>query len=103
MIQLLKVLWRNFWCNFSFPDKITTLWVLVDIVSSFSPDINNAIEASIELCMHIRSDRFKIFEDIKAEIAALASINKEESLEQYETKETQIQELQNEKAKWIIN
>ena len=99
MTQLPKVLWRNFCRNFSLADKITTLWVLVDIVSNFSPDIKNAIEASMELCMHIRSDRFKIFKDIKAETTALASINKEESLEEYEAKETHIQELQDEKSK----
>lgn len=99
MSQLPKVLWRNFCRNFSLEEKITTLWILVDIVSNFSPDIKNAIEASMELCMHIRSDRFKIFKDIKAETTALATIDKDKNCEEYAAKETQIQELQEEKAK----
>ncbi|KAG0663138.1 hypothetical protein C6P44_001980 [Monosporozyma unispora] len=98
MTQLPKALWRNFCRNFSIQEKITALWVLVDIISNFSPDIKNAIEASMEMCMHIRSDRFKIFKDIKAETTALSAIDKENDPEAFAAKEAQLQKLQDDKT-----
>lgn len=98
MTQLPKALWRNFCRNFSLEDKVTAIWILVDIISNFSPDIKNAIEASMEVCMHIRSDRFKIFKDIKVETTDLRGIDKEKNPDDYIAKEAQLQKLQNDKA-----
>lgn len=98
MTQLPKALWRNFCRNFSLEDKVTALWVLVDIISNFSPDIKNAIETSMEVCMHIRSERFKIFKDIKAVTTDLRAIDKEKNPEDHKAKDMQLQKLQEDKT-----
>lgn len=69
--QLNKLLWRNFCRNLSLNEKVTCLWILVDLVSNFSQDIKTSMEDSMELCGQIRSERFKAMRDLKTESLTL--------------------------------
>lgn len=69
--QLPKQLWRNF-CYLSFEEKLNALWILVDLVSNFSPDIKSALETSMDLCGQIRSERFRVAKDLKSETTTLS-------------------------------
>ncbi|SCV01194.1 LAMI_0G09934g1_1 [Lachancea mirantina] len=69
--QLGKSLWRNFCQNLSLEEKVESLWILVDLTSNFSQDIKEAVDASMELCSQLRSERFKISRDLKVEISKL--------------------------------
>ena len=72
--QLPKQLWRNFCRKLSFSDKVNALWILVDLVSHFSPDIKAAVDDSMELCGQIRSERFKVARELKTEAAVLSNL-----------------------------
>lgn len=72
--QLPKQLWRNFCRKLSFSDKVNALWVLVDLVSHFSPDIKTAVDDSMELCGQIRSERFKVARELKTEAVVLSNL-----------------------------
>ncbi|EJS43785.1 itc1p [Saccharomyces arboricola H-6] len=75
--QLPKQLWRNFCRNLSFGDKINVLWVLIDLVLHFSPDIKAAVDDSMELCGQLRSERFKVARELKSEAVLLGNIQSE--------------------------
>lgn len=94
--QLPKQLWRNFCNNLSLMEKLNTIWILVDLISNFSPDIKTAVEESMELCGQIRSERFRVAKDLKAETSSLnLLILHLQVLEQAATKdENEIQERQ---------
>lgn len=94
--QLPKQLWRNFCNKLSLVEKLNTIWILVDLISNFSPDIKTAVEESMELCGQIRSERFRVAKDLKAETSNLNSLMVHlQVLEQATTKnESEIQEKQ---------
>ncbi|CAI4061666.1 Itc1p SKDI_07G1270 [Saccharomyces kudriavzevii IFO 1802] len=75
--QLPKQLWRNFCRKLTFSDKINALWVLIDLVSHFSPDIKAAVDDSMELCGQIRSERFKVARELKSEAVVLGNLQNE--------------------------
>ncbi|AAS53262.2 AFL112Wp [Eremothecium gossypii ATCC 10895] len=72
--QLNKTLWRNFCRNLDVEQKVTALWILVDLCSNFSHDIKAAVEDSMELCGQIRSERYKIGRDLKVEYQTLTDL-----------------------------
>ena len=73
--QLPRQLWRNFCRKLTLEEKLDTLWVLVDIVCNFSPDIKAAVEESLDLCNLIRSERFRVSKEVKSEQQALSLLN----------------------------
>lgn len=66
-MRLPKQLWHNFCCNLSLEEKVNVLWVLVDLATNYSPDIKSAVDSSMDLCTHIRSERFRVGRDLKTE------------------------------------
>lgn len=88
--QLPKQLWRNFCRKLSFDDKTNALWVLIDLVSHFSPDIKAAVDDSMELCGQIRSERFKVARELKSEAVVLGNLQNE--LQAIQEKLTKIDE-----------
>ncbi|AET37932.1 uncharacterized protein Ecym_2183 [Eremothecium cymbalariae DBVPG len=72
--QLNKILWRNFARNLTIEEKVTSMWILVDLVSNFSQEIKAAVEDSMELCGQIRSERYKIGRDLKSEYQILSEL-----------------------------
>ncbi|QLL33641.1 hypothetical protein HG536_0E05520 [Torulaspora globosa] len=69
--QLPKQLWRNFCSNLSFKEKVDVIWILVDVLTNYSPDIKTAVDSSLELCGLIRSERFRVGKDLKSEALVL--------------------------------
>lgn len=65
--QLPKQMWKNYCRNLTLSEKVDTLWVLVDLLLNFSPSIKSEIEKSMDLCSHIRSERFRISRGLKNE------------------------------------
>ncbi|QLQ81202.1 hypothetical protein HG537_0E05570 [Torulaspora globosa] len=72
--QLPKQLWRNFCSNLSFKEKIDVIWILVDVLTNYSPDIKTAVDSSLELCGLIRSERFRVGKDLKSEALVLGQL-----------------------------
>ncbi|AMD21383.1 HER104Cp [Eremothecium sinecaudum] len=72
--QLNKILWRNFCKNLTSEQKVTAIWILVDLCSNFSQDIKDAVETSMELCGKIRSERYKVGRDLKSESQKLSEL-----------------------------
>lgn len=72
--QLPKQLWRNFCVQLTFEEKLNCVWILVDLISNFSPDVKAAVEESMDLCGQIRSERFRFAKDLKAETSYLNMI-----------------------------
>ncbi|SJM81756.1 related to Imitation switch two complex protein 1 [Zygosaccharomyces bailii] len=69
--QLPKQLWRNFCFKLTLEQKLNCIWILVDLISNFSPDVKAAVEESMDLCGQIRSERFRFAKDLKAETSYL--------------------------------
>lgn len=69
--QLPKQLWRNFCSNLSLKEKVDVIWILVDVLTNYSPDIKTAVDSSLELCGLIRSERFRVAKDLKSEALVL--------------------------------
>lgn len=72
--QLPKQLWRNFCRNLDFEEKTQALWILCDLVLNFSTEIKSAIDESMDLCSQIRSERFKVSKELKANSNHLQSL-----------------------------
>ncbi|CCK70856.1 Itc1p KNAG_0F01880 [Huiozyma naganishii CBS 8797] len=92
--QLPKQLWRNFCRNLTLDEKITSLWILVEVVANFSPAIKNSIEESMELCMQIRSERFRVSRLLKTEMNILASMEKDNESPEYLQQKSKTDSLQ---------
>lgn len=69
--QLPKQLWRCFCSNLSLREKVDIIWILVDFVTNYSPEIKAAVDQSLDLCGQIRSERFRVGRDLKAETITL--------------------------------
>lgn len=93
-----KQLWRNFCRNLTISEKINSLWILVDIVTNFSPDIKSAVDDSLELSSQIRSERFRVTKDLKSATNLLANIDSIEFPEQYKEQEIKVEALQSDKT-----
>lgn len=86
--QLPKQLWKNFCFQLSLAEKLDCIWILVDLLSNFSPDIKTAVEESMDLCGQIRSERFRFAKDLKAETSYLNLIHVDlQALEQATTRD----------------
>ena len=96
--QLPKQLWRNFCRELTFSEKITTLWLLVDMVSNFSPEIKQSVDDSLELSNQIRSERFRITREIKSLLGNVSKANPETDQQQIQELHTQADILQNDKS-----
>ncbi|CCD26654.1 Itc1p NDAI_0I00850 [Naumovozyma dairenensis CBS 421] len=76
--QLPRQLWRNFCTQLSLSEKVTALWILVDLVTNYSNDIKTAVDDSMDLCTQIRSERFRISRDLKSESVRLSTLKEED-------------------------
>ena len=92
--QLPRQLWRNFCNNLTMYEKITALWILVEMSSNFSPDIKSAVDEATDLSAQIRSERFKISKDLKAEVQALTNVKQEEKPEEYKEQVSRVEVYQ---------
>ncbi|GMM54533.1 Itc1 protein [Maudiozyma humilis] len=95
--QLPKQLWRNFCNELTFSEKVTTLWLLVDMVSNFSPEIKQSVDDSLELSNQIRSERFRINREIKALLGNASKATQENNAQQVQEFQSQADILQNDK------
>ncbi|CCC66659.1 hypothetical protein NCAS_0A00990 [Naumovozyma castellii] len=59
-----KQLYKNFCFNFTIKEKIEILWVLTDIVESFSMDIKKAVDSSQGLCNELRYEKLRISKEL---------------------------------------
>lgn len=90
-MQLPKQLWHNFCCKLSLDEKVNVIWVLVDLATNFSPDIKSAVDSSMDLCTHIRSERFRVGRDLKTETVQLHQLRV--SIQALETMEDRDEEV----------
>ncbi|CCF60593.1 hypothetical protein KAFR_0K02380 [Kazachstania africana CBS 2517] len=95
--QLPKQLWRNYCRNLSLYEKLTSLWILVDLISNFSSDIKTAMEDAMDLSSQIRSERFKITKDLKAELTTLQAIDETNRTDEFNAQKEKIERLQKDK------
>ncbi|KAG0670440.1 hypothetical protein C6P45_002343 [Maudiozyma exigua] len=96
--HLPKQLWRNFCRNLSFEEKIESLWILVDMVTNYSPDIKQAVDDSSEILNQIRSEKFRITREMKAVMVDLAKLNPETDQEPCKKLQEKIDSFQKDKT-----
>ena len=96
--HLPKQLWRNFCRNLSFEEKVESLWILVDMVTNYSPDIKQAVDDSSEILNQIRSEKFRITREMKTMMLDMAKLNPETEQEPCKQLQEKIDSFQKDKT-----
>lgn len=73
-LPLNKLLWRRFCKDVSLESKVTIMWILVELLTNYSSIIKSSMDDAMDLCSHIRSERFKLNRDIKMSMAAVSEL-----------------------------